>query len=195
MAIFVYMATQQSEVRNTFSTLRVCICGYRENFTKIQNSYQKCKLTLTQTSDLCLFCLRGHSDYPSLLCLHLSPHSETLALLTLGHRVLDWTDQRPWSSSTAISGPGSSRRFTRHISLSILARRPPRQRKIFQTIWRWPKMLKIKSFLWPPIHEHTRDPHTYIHTYIHTHECTSLCHTSTIRKNRKGHRIRLPIPQ
>ena len=45
-----------------------------------------------------------------------------------------------------------------------------RQRKIFQTIWRCSKMLKIKSFFGHP----STNIHTYAHTYIHIYECTLL---------------------
>ena len=44
----------------------------------------------------------------------------------------------------------------------------PDQKKIFQTIWRYLKMLKIKILLiLTAIHKHTLRPHTYIHIYIY----------------------------
>ena len=140
----------KSEFCDIFGTMYVCICGYRENFAKILNSNQKCRLTLVKRP-ISACCDPVKSSLPTwpfwlpetLLCLRLS------LLFLLRIPVLELSNQRPWSFSTPTSGLGPSHRFmwvhVRTALCPFLVRRTPtsnshknffRQSYAVQRCWR-----------------------------------------------------------
>ena len=161
-------------------SIPVCVmCGYRENSAKILLSYQRCWLIWSSSLFLTLYRL------PTALDRHLRNDWPVPRLgLVLSDSLLRSPTpnrQRPSSFLPPIL-PVSQVHVAQLFVWSLLHNRQTKETS--QTLWRRSKILKIRSLLVLPIHEHTHRPthiHPYVYVYIYAyiHEHPLLYHMAT----------------